>query len=427
MGNYAFINGQILDGTTFMEPISGRIIFVENDTITRIGSDGDDTTGYTIIDLAGHYIMPGLINLHVHIPSTGNPKKKAGDAKKRVAMITSNPVLRAMGKKLCQGYAKTEFLSGTTTFRAVGGILDWDGYVRDRILAGKAVGPRVLAANMAVSVPGGHMAGSLAYEAHSAEEAAAFVGDIADSGADLIKLMITGGVLDAEVKGEPGVLKMPAEYVKAACHEAHKRGLKVAAHVESPEGIRVALENGVDTIEHGATPDEGILKLFADNHAALVTTLSPALPYAVFPREVSGATEMSQFNGQVVFQGIVDCAKACLARGIPVGLGTDTGCDYVTHYNMWMELALFHKYCGVSNREALHTATEVNARIAGIGEKTGTIAAGKAADLIVTCGNPLDDLSALQNVVMVMGQGNLVLNPKVRKFPKVETEMMKYL
>lgn len=97
---------------------------------------------------------------------------------------------------------------------------------------------------MAISVEGGHMAGSLAYIAKSADEARDYVRQIAKDHPDIIKLMITGGVLDAKVKGEPGELKMPGEYVKAACDEAHRLGLKVAAHVESPEGVRVALEMG---------------------------------------------------------------------------------------------------------------------------------------------------------------------------------------
>ena len=184
--------------------------------------------------------------------------------------------------------------------------------------------------------------------------------------------MITGGVLDAKVKGEPGVLKMPPEYVKAACDEAHKRGFMVAAHVESPEGVRVALENGVDTIEHGAKADDEIISLFKEKHAALITTLSPALPYALFDRSVSHATELSQFNGEVVFEGIIDCSKKCLANGIPVGLGTDTGCPFITHYDMWRELVYFHKYCGVSNKFALYTATKRNAEIAHIDDITGT-------------------------------------------------------
>ena len=120
--------------------------------------------------------------------------------------------------------------------------------------------------------------------------------------------MITGGVLDAKAKGEPGELKMSPEIVKACCDVAHKNGLTVAAHVESPEGVRVALENGVDTIEHGAKPDDEIIKLFKDRKAAHICTISPALPFALFDREISGASEMAQYNGNIVFEGVIDCA-----------------------------------------------------------------------------------------------------------------------
>ena len=169
---------------------------------------------------------------------------------------------------MCASYVKPELFSGVTTLRSVGGIQDLDAKLRDDINSGKRVGPRILAGNMAVSVPGGHMAGSLAYEATSAAEAAEYVREIAATKPDLIKLMITGGVLDATKKGEPGEMKMPADYVKAACDEAHRLGLPVAAHVESTEGVKVALENGVDTIEHGAKPDEEMIGLFKARSAA---------------------------------------------------------------------------------------------------------------------------------------------------------------
>ena len=428
MNKYAFINGRVLDGSENMFAAEGLMILVEGENILSVEAyDAAKLEGFRVIDLAGKYIMPGLVNLHVHIPADGNPKEKASDAKKKVRLITSNPITRALGKKLCAGYAKTQLMSGTTTIRAVGGILDWDAAVRDRINAGRADGPRILAANMAVSVPGGHMAGSLAYEATSAEEAAGYVRKISETKPDLIKLMITGGVLDATVKGEPGVLKMPEEYVAAACAEAHRLGLKVAAHVESPEGVKVALRSGVDTIEHGAKADEEMLSLFKERNAALVATLSPALPFALFDRSVSNATELSQYNGTVVFEGIIDCAKKCLEAGVSVGLGTDTGCDFVTHYNTWMELQLFHKYCGVSNAFALYTGTKKNAEIAGIGDVTGSIEPGKCADMIVTAKNPLDDLSALADVELVMARGRLYEHPKVKKIEKVEREMGKFV
>ena len=424
---YALIGAAILSGEKDMTPERGKAILVDGERIADIVPANAIPQGCETVDLTGKYIMPGLINLHIHLPATGKPKKKESDPKKLVSLITKNALTRKILYKMCLSSAQMQLHSGVTTVRTVGGVLDTDARIRDDINAGRAVGPRILAGNMAVSVPGGHMAGSLAYIATSADEARGFVKKIAEGKPDLIKLMITGGVLDATVKGEPGVLKMPPEYVKAACDEAHRLGLPVAAHVESPEGVRVALENGVDTIEHGAKPDEEILKLFESRGAPLVTTLSPALPYALFDRSVSHATELSQYNGRIVFEGIVDCSKACLERGIPVGLGTDTGCPFVTHYDMWRELVYFHKYCGVTNSFALYTATRRNAEIARIDDETGTIEKGKCADLIVTDENPLDDLAALRSVRMVMTRGKLLRDPRVKKYPNVERELDKFL
>ena len=421
---YAYINGNLLDGSADMQPQSGLVLRTDGEKILDIVPEGCDLTGFEIVDLKGGYLMPGLINLHVHLPASGSPKKQ-GNPRKLVKFMTSMALTRRIALAMCESYAKTQLMSGVTTIRTVGGIADIDTRLRGRIAAGKCVGPRILAADMAVSVPGGHMAGSLAYEATSAEEAAADVRKIAENKPDLIKLMITGGVLDAKKKGEPGELKMPPEYVRAACDEAHRLGLTVAAHVESPEGVRVALENGVDTIEHGAKPDEEILRLFKERGAAQVATLSAAVPYARFDRSVSRATEMEQYNGEVVLDGIIDCAKACLAAGIPVGLGTDTGCPYITHYDMWREVRYFHTFCGVTNAFALHTATLGNAKIAGIDAVTGSLTPGKSADLIVTAENPLVDLAALRHVSMVTIRGRLIRAPHVKKMPECERELDK--
>ena len=423
----AFKNGVILTGEDTMSPITGHTLLIEDGKILELRPADRPTDGFEAVDLNGAFLMPGMINLHVHIPATGKPKKKQTDARKLVRILTSNALLRCVCYNMCASYVKPQLFSGVTTIRSVGGVQNVDSRLRDEIAAGKRVGPRILAANMAVSVPGGHMAGSLAYEARSAEEAAAFVRTIAADKPDLIKLMITGGVLDAEKRGEPGELKMPADYVKAACDEAHRLGLKVAAHVESPEGVKVALRNGVDTIEHGAEPDAEMIALFREHNAALVATISPALPFALFDRELIGASEVQQYNGRIVFDGIIDCAKACLEAGVPVGLGTDTGCPYITHYDMWREVFYFQKYCGVSNAFALHTATLGNARIAGIDRETGSVSPGKRADLIVTVGNPLEDLKALRNVSMVVSGGEIVDISGLKKYPDCERELDKYL
>ena len=424
---YAFTNMHLLSGREDMKPVGGLAVLVDGERIVDIVAEDAVSAEYEKRDLGGKYLMPGLINLHVHIPGSGKPQKKPMDAKKSVKMMTSCGLARKLVEIIYQKYANTALLSGVTTIRTVGGLEAYDSKLRDKIKQGKTQGPRILASNMAVSVPGGHMAGSLAYEATTPEEAAAFVRKIAEDKPDLIKLMVTGGVLDAEQKGEPGVLRMQPELVKAACDEAHRLGLQVAAHVESPEGVRVALENGVDTIEHGAKPDAEILRLFKERGAALVATLSPALPFALFDREVSNCTEIAQYNGKIVFEGIIDCAKACVEQGIPVGLGTDTGCPYVTHYGMWRELIYFHKFCGVSNAFSLYTATCRNAEIAGMGDQLGTVEPGKLADLIVTEANPLEDLKALRDVSMVVAGGKVIDRPKVKKMPQVEQELDKYL
>ena len=424
---YALTNCVILDGSEHMEPQTGKAVCIDGEKIAEITDAQHIPAGYETVDLGGRYVLPGLINMHVHLPASGKPKKKASDPKKLVKLITSCGLMNKIGVNMCEGYAETELLSGVTTIRTVGGVADYDTRIRDLAAAGKILAPRVLASNMAVSVPGGHMAGSLAYEAHTAAEAAAFVEKIAGDKPDLIKLMITGGVLDAEVVGEPGVLRMPPALVKAACDKAHSLGMLVAAHVESPEGVIVALQNGVDSIEHGAQPTQEMLDLFKARGAFQISTISPALPYALFDRSISHATYEQQENGKIVFDGIIALAKANLASGVPVGLGTDVGCPYITHYDMWRELNHFVKYCGVTPAFALYSATKLNARLAGIGDVTGSVEVGKQADLIVCTDDPLKSPSALRTLDMVVKGGYRIDKPQVKKMPEVERELDKFL
>ena len=424
---YALVNGVMLDGTRDMTPRTGLAVCVDGSRIAAVCDAADVPEGYARVDLGGKYLLPGLINLHVHLPASGKPRKKPSDPKKLVKLITSNGLMRRIGVEMCEGYARTELLSGVTTIRTVGGVADFDTIIRDAARRGEILSPRVVASNMAVSVPGGHMAGSLAYEARTPEEAAAFVEKIAAEKPDLIKLLITGGVMDAEVVGEPGVLRMQPALVKAACDKAHALGMQVAAHVESPEGVRVALENGVDSIEHGAKPTEEMLDLFKERGAFQISTISPALPYALFDRSISHATYEQQENGKIVFDGIIALAKANLASGVPVGLGTDVGCPYITHYDMWRELNHFVKYCGVTPTFALYSATKLNARLAGIGDVTGSIETGKQADLIVCTDDPLKSPSALRTLDMVVSGGYRIDKPQVKKMPEVERELDKFL
>ena len=416
-----------------MQVQEGQVILVGNERITEIlpaeeaGKRNLKASGYEEIDLQGKYILPGLINMHVHLAGNGKPQKKQRDNEALVKKIMSNGLTKAIAYHMVCGFAKDELYSGVTTIRTVGGLGDFDTRLRDDIAAGKKPGPRILAANEGISVPGGHMAGSVAIAAGSIEEALQHLEIAKAQKVDLVKLMITGGVLDAKEKGVPGELKMAPEMVKAVCDKAHAMGYKVAAHVESPKGVKVALQNGVDSIEHGAKADEEMIALFKEHNAFLCTTLSPALPYALFDRSITNASEVEQFNGNVVFEGIIDCAKAAIANDIPVVLGNDVGCPWINQYDFWRELYYFHKYVGVSNTFALYTATCRGAEMAGIGDITGTLEPGKCADMIVVEKNPLEDIRALRNVDMVVSQGKVLRSPKVKKKQIVETELDKFL
>ena len=425
---YAIINGKILNGKKDMSAEEGLCVLVDGEKISKILPLREaDTEGYKIIDLNGKYLMPGLINMHVHLAGNGKPQKKQRDNEKLVKTIMSTALTRSIAYKMVSGFAKTELMSGVTTIRTVGGLADFDTKLRDDILKGKKAGPRIIAANQGISVPGGHMAGSVAIAARSVDEALEILEKGKSEGIDIVKLMITGGVLDAKEKGVPGELKMPPETVKAICEKAHAEGYKVAAHVESTEGVKVALENGVDSIEHGAKPTGEIIELFKKRHAFLCATISPALPYALFDRSVSNASDIEKYNGKIVFEGITECAKAAIENDIPVVLGNDVGCPWITQYDFWRELYYFHKYVGVTNAFALYSATSLGAEMAGIGSETGTIEEGKFADMIVTAKNPLDDLRALRRIETVIARGKVYDKPKVKINKRVERELDKYL
>lgn len=219
--NYAFTNGKILNGNKDMQLQEGLCILVQDDKIIDIVPDTTDLHDYKRIDLHGHYILPGLINMHVHLAGNGKPQKKQRDNEKLVNTIMSSSLTRAVAYKMTSYFAKTELLSGVTTIRTVGGLGSFDTRLRDEIEAGAKIGPRILASNQGISVPGGHMAGSVAIAAATIPDALDHLEKSKEDKVDLIKLMITGGVMDAKEKGVPGELKMSPEVVCAVCEKAH--------------------------------------------------------------------------------------------------------------------------------------------------------------------------------------------------------------
>ena len=417
-------NVNILDGTKDMKLQENMMITVTGGNISAIKPNDPSVDG---IDLGGKYIIPGLINLHVHTPGNGFPKKKQTDSKKVAKLVMSNKLFQQIGLYLCKDAIKTEVLSGTTTIRTVGGLGHFDSQLRDKVSANKLLGPRIVSCDSAITIPGGHMEGSVAYGALDDDDFVRFIADNVNAGADWIKIMITGGVLDAKVKGEPGEMKMTPEQVKLCCETAHRLGKKVCAHVESPKGVEVAIENGVDSIEHGSAMSDETVKKFKDLNRVLVCTLSPAIPLAKFDPEVTGGNDIQRYNSEVLLEGIIDGTKKCLKAGVKVGLGTDTVCPFITHYDMWRELEYVHKLCDVSRKDALYLATLNNADIIGVANETGSIEVGKSAEFMIVDENPLDGFATIRKPELVVFKGKEFKNPQVKKSPEAEQYLDGYL
>ena len=168
------------------------------------------------------------------------------------------------------------------------------------------------------------------------------------------------------------------------------------------------------------------MELFLNNpnalhgHSSLIPTISAGLPLMEFDRDVTGITEIQAESSKMVVEGMVEGARAALAAGIDVGVGTDTAMTFVSQYATWRELAMLVKYSGFSRVEALRAATVVNARILGVDTVTGSLKEGKSADILVLGSNPLDDLAALAAPQLVVAAGHPVWRPSPKRFEDID-------
>lgn len=405
------------------------VVFTERGGVFGNITEGepDGALSGRVIDLHGNYVVPGLINAHVHLFSSGGPVNAmlGGNAQKLLFTAMGS----ACGKRVLRGKMEDRLeamlCSGVTTARCVGDFFFQDLVCRDRIKAGKSAGPRIQVSGPIISAPGGHGAPYLAREAGTPEEGAALVRKFAREGVDLIKICATGGVTDAKKVGEAGKVQMSPEMVRAICAEAHANALPVAAHAQSTEGVKIALRGGVDTIEHGSVMDQETVELYQNNPLALrgysylVPTIYAGVP-GLIDRNITGFSSIVLENSAAVFQGMLRGIGQALDAGIRMGLGTDAGMPYVTHYNTWRELTYLCRYADISPAQALHLATAGNAELMGLGDETGTIETGKSADFLVLEGDPLRDIAALRLPVMVAARGNLIGNPRIRPMKAVE-------
>ena len=415
-------NGAIMEDMT--------ILVNEKGIIREIGRVGSTSVpaNYQRLEANGKYVMPGLINAHSHLFGSGKPINFIQSEKitNLIFFLAKTGIGKKIVYKVMLKNAITALHSGVTTIRCVGDFFYMDVKIRDNIQMGKIDGPRLCVSGPLISVTGGHGAPYLALVSDSPWEARKRVRENLKKGVDLIKICVTGGVTDAKKVGEAGQLQMTREEVIAVCEEAHKVGLMVAAHAESTEGVRIALQGGVDTIEHGAEMDEEIITLFKDNprslrgYSALIPTFHAAIPVYKLDKELTMVNEIVWKNSAIVYENMLKGFKQAIKNNIKIGFGTDASMAYVPHYSTWREMDYLIRFGGITESQAIYLATVSNAEIMGIDNITGSIDIGKYADLLILNQNPLDDIKVLSNPYLVVSKGNTIV-PHIKKDAKLDS------
>ncbi|OZG62887.1 imidazolonepropionase [Bifidobacterium hapali] len=415
--------GTTLPDTTIVVSSDGRIEQISPSTQTTIPES------YRVLDATGKTVMPGLINAHVHLFSDGrplNPKLATPRGQRITAAIMHSPIGKPYLTARVTANARTLLASGVTTIRTLGDV----GYeavaLRDRIADGRMIGPRILASGPLLAIPDGHGAPLIALTGETPDDMARNTRVNLEHGVNAIKIAATGGVTDAQRLGEAGSPQMSVDHMRAICDVAHEAGVIVAAHAQSPEGVRRALLAGVDTIEHGSALDPTTVELFRHNpHAlrgwsALIPTLSAGLPMTLLDRETTGITDIQLANARTVVAGMLAGVDDAHDEELRVGVGTDTAMTFVTQYNTWRELDLLVKRAGFTAAEAIHAATQGNAEILNINDVTGSVEVGKTADLLVLEGDPLLDLRVLKTPTLIIADGRPLWHPTVKRFDDMD-------
>ena len=369
--------GRVFDGEQWLPADTG--VLLENGRISRIAPISE-LAGYAVsrVDTSGCTLLPGLIDCHVHLCSTCDPGFFA-------TILSMAPEQASL---LVLQMAQETLRGGVTTVRDLGGYEHVEFRVRELFRAGTALGPTLVCAGKSITTTGGH-AWSLSYQADDAATAAAAVRENIARGADVIKLIATGGV--ATPGADPLAASMSLEALAAASAEAHGAARRVAVHAQGAPGIRNALDAGVESIEHGFEITPELAARMVNAGVFLVPTLSAI---ACTLANAGDGMPAHLLEKSLLFRDMQQASfRRFLAAGGRIAMGTDAGTPFNYHGRNGAELGAMCAL-GMSPDDALRSATAHAADLLGLGDR-GRIRPGFAADLLLVEGDPHGDIACV--------------------------------
>jgi imidazolonepropionase-like amidohydrolase len=387
--------GQVFTAADSDALLEDAWVRVEGDRIVEVTSSqprvGADAT---VLDAPDATLLPGLIDCHVHFAMSGGPD-----------WLSEMQESYALGCWRAAIHARRTLEAGFTTVRTLGGRPGADVALRDAQAAGIVTGPRVVAANLAICMTGGHGAW-IGREADGTDDVRKAVREQLKAGADCIKLIATGGVMTPGV--QPGSQQLGDDELRAGIDEAHKAGRKVAAHAHGSNGIKAAVLAGVDSIEHGSFMTDEIIDLMKQHGTFFSATLCSAQGFVDAPE--NSVADWAMAKAAVVRVALAESFSRAYQAGVRLVLGTDAGTPFNRHGENARELALMVKL-GVDPQDALRAGTRNSAELLGRLDELGTINPGKTADLVLVKGNvvaDIDQLCSQSNIQLVLQSGRIV-------------------
>ena len=380
--------------------IEAPLITVDGNRITSITANGEIPED--AIRLPGSTLIPGLMDMHVHLTGDANIH-----GYRRLAVSSVRSALKGAKN------ARISLESGFTTMRNLGAPGYADVALRDAINAGDVPGPRLFVSGPAIGITGGHCDNNLLPAEYKAEgdgvadgpwAVRAKVRENFKYGADLIKLCATGGVMS---KGtEPGAQQLALEEMQAAVTEAHNRGTTVAAHAHGTAGINAAIRAGVDSVEHASFLDKETIRL-AKKHGTVLSMDIYVTEYILSEGEKAGILPESLEKERRVGGQQRESFRAAVDAGVKMVFGSDAAVyPHGQNARQFSRMVTF----GMTPLQALQASTINAAQLLGKQDELGSIKEGKLADLVAVPGNPLEDVSVLEKVQFVMKDGEVFKN-----------------